>query len=79
MTVSEGHLQRGVARNHAESVLGEEEITDDLWPKHAGDIGSGRCATIGCDFFGYAAAPNNVAAFENQRRVSRTRQVRAGG
>lgn len=45
MTIREGNLKGGVARNHAESVLGEMEVTDDLRPKHTGDIGSSRCAT----------------------------------
>jgi hypothetical protein len=63
MTVGEGNLKRRVARNHAESMLGEMEIADDLWPKHTGDVGSRRCAAIARDLFGYAAAAYYIAAF----------------
>jgi hypothetical protein len=79
MAVGKRNLQSRIAGYHAKSVIGEMQIADDFWAKHARDVRSSRRAATGGDLFGDAASPYNVAAFDNERGVSGAGEVRGSG
>ncbi len=70
MPVGERDLERGIAGDHAESVIGEMKVADNFRAKHAGDVGSGGGAAARSDFFGDTASTDGVAAFEDESGVS---------
>ena len=75
MPVGERDLERGIAGDHAESVIGEMEVTDHFRAKHAGDVRSGGGAAARSDLFGDAASANDVAAFEDEGGVSGASEI----
>src|ERR1700674_4173891 len=79
MPVGERDLERGVAGDHAESVIRKMEIADNFGAEHAGDVRSGRSAAARSDLFGDTASPDDVAAFENEGGVSRACENRGSG
>ena len=79
MAIGERDLEGRIAGDHAKSVIGEMEIADDFGAEHAGDVRSGGCAATGGNLFGDTASADDVAAFEDQGRVSGASQIRGGG
>ncbi len=75
MPVGEWDLERGIARDHTESVIGEMEVTNNFRAEHAGDVRSGRSAAARSDLFGDTASANDVAAFENEGGVSGASEI----
>ena len=75
MPVGERDLERGIAGDHAEPVIGEMEVADNFGAKHAGDIRSGGSAATRSDLFGDTTSSDNVAAFEDKSRVSGAREI----
>ena len=63
MAVGERDLQGRIARNHAESVIGEMKVADDFGPKHAGDVRRSGSTAAGRDLLGDTAPADDVAAF----------------
>ena len=70
MAVGERNLEGGITGNHSESVIGEMEVADDFGAQHAGNVRGGGRATAGGDLFGDAASADDVAAFEDEGRIS---------
>ena len=75
MSIGEGNLNGRIAGDHAQSVFAEAQIGNHFRPQHAGDIRSGGDAASGSDFFGDAAAADDIAAFEHEGGQSGARQV----
>jgi hypothetical protein len=75
MPVRERDLERGIAGDHPESVIGKMEIADNLGSEHARDVRSGRSAAAGGDLFRDTASADDVAAFENEGGVSGAGEV----
>ena len=75
MPVWERDLERGIAGDHAESVIGEMEVADNFGTKHAGDVRSGGSTAARSDLFGDAASADDLAAFENEGGVSGASEV----
>src|SRR3982074_3308282 len=69
MPVGERDLERGIAANHPESVIGKMEVADNFGAKHAGDVGSGGSATARSNLFRNTTSANDVAAFEDESRI----------
>ena len=79
MPVGERNLERRIARDHAESVIGEMEVTDNFGAEHAGNVRSGRSAAARSDLFGNTASADDVAAFEDEGGVSCACEIRGSG
>src|ERR1700675_2815338 len=75
MPVGERNLDRGIAGNHTESVIGKMEVADNFRAQHAGDVRSGGGTTARSDLFGDTASADDVAAFENEGGVSGAREI----
>ena len=78
MTIREGNLDRRVARNHSQAVIGQAKFRDYFRPQHARNVRSGRNAAPRRNFFRHTAAADNVSPFEYERRKSSARQVSGG-
>jgi len=79
MAVRERNLEGGIAWDHAQSVIGEMEIADDFGAEHACDVRSGGGSTARGDLLSDAAAADDVAAFEDEGRVSGASEIGGGG
>ena len=75
MPVWERDLERGIARDHAESVIGEMEVADNFRAKHAGDVRSGGGMAVRSDLFRNTTSANDIAAFEDEGGVSGASEV----
>ena len=75
MPVGERDLERGIAGNHPESVIGKMEVADNFRAKHAGDVGSGGSATARSNLFRNTASAYDVAAFEDEGGVSGASEI----
>ena len=75
MPVGERDLERGIAGDHAQSVIGEMEVADNFGAKHAGDIRSGGGAAARSDLLGDTTSSDDVAAFEDEGGVSGAREI----
>jgi hypothetical protein len=79
MAVREGNLNRRIAWNHSQAVVGEMEFRDHLRAKHAGDIRGGGNPAPGSNLFGDATSADDLAALENQSGKTRSSQVGSSG
>ena|SRR3979411_2618649 len=79
MPVGERDLERGIAGNHPESVIGKMEVADNFGAKHAGDVGSGGSATARSNLFRNTTSANDVAAFEDESRIPGASEIRGSG
>src|SRR3979411_2134782 len=79
MPVGERDLERGIAGNHPESVIGKMEVADNFRAKHAGDIRSGGGATARSNLFRNTTSPNDGAAFEDESRIPGASEIRGSG
>jgi len=75
MAVGEWNLQRRIAWNHAQSVIGEMQVADNFGAKHARNVRSSGSVAPGSDRFGDAASADNIAAFEYESGISRARKI----
>jgi hypothetical protein len=79
MTVGEWDLERGIAGDHAKSVIGEMQVADNFGAKHAGDVGSGGSAIARSNLFRNTTSANDVAAFEDESRIPGASEIRGSG
>ena len=79
MAVGERDLQGRIARNHAESVIGEMKVADDFGPKHAGDVRRSGSTAAGRDLLGDTAPADDVAAFQDEGGVSSAGEIGGRG
>src|SRR5438552_9480764 len=79
VAVRKGNLDGGIAGNHPQSVLAEPQIGNHLRAQHAGDIRCCRDAATRGDFFGYAAAADNLPPLEHESGESGTCQISGRG
>ena len=75
MPVGERDLERGIAGNHPESVIGKMEVADNFRAKHAGDVGSGGSATARSNLFRNTTSAYDVAVFEDEGGVSGASEI----
>ncbi len=79
MPVGKRDLERRIAGDHAESVIGEMKVADNFGAEHAGDVRSGRSEAARSDLFSDTASADDVAAFKNEGRVSGACEIRGSG
>ena len=77
VSIREGNLNRGIAGDHPQAVIGEMQLCDHLGPQHARNIRSARNPAAGRDFFGHATSANNLASLQHQHGQPAARQIRS--
>ena len=66
MAIRKRHLDGGIARNHAQSIIAKAQIRNHFRTQHAGDIRCGGHAAAGSDLFGDATAADDFPPFKHE-------------